>query len=328
MHSEEHYIEYWKKEFFSGRKRKAERGMIHLVTSLGLTSWYSTPPTNDPLFLISVTRKRSDRRTRYCIGYCYAHRKTLVDIILQNFRDNSFTNCKKLLILKEKVYQSFSHREHKTLQKNNIEVWELTDFLRISVKLFLKYEEWVYSGRQRTYTELLDYSELNPLLPKNASIADLGSGGDTSGMVKFLVKSGFKVTTFDRFDMTEDEVKFRYLVTFVKGNFFVDLHKLPPSSFDGVTSILAIFVSEKNTIQEFKSLFNSIQQILKPLGYFFITIGAYDYSRDTFYDIAEETINDLQNVIRSSGFHILKFTRFMDPDITSRNVRILAQKSV
>lgn len=178
---------------------------------------------------------------------------------------------------------------------------------------------------QHIFTEILDYNEFTQYLPKKASVLDIGSGSDTTGMVRFLVSSSFEVTTFDRLAMEEDEMKYLYLDKFVKGDFFKDLQRFPSNKFDGITSILAIFVTEKEGMLEFKALFDSFHYILKPLGYFLITIGAYEYSDDKFIDIAEDSIHNLQNMIKSCGFHILKFSSFMDPDI-DKNIRILAQR--
>jgi SAM-dependent methyltransferase len=317
MHSEEKYVENWKNEFFEGKRRKAAAGFTHLLLALG-TGAYTYLKTIDSLINILITRKKDHQR----VGYCYVCRETSVNRLLENFQNDGYAHCHKILILKKRFYHNLSRTEQRKLKENNIEVWELHNFLHDSVKTFLEYEKWVYKEYQRAYVIKLDYDEFTQLLPKNSSVLDLGSGGDSVGMVKVLVNSGFDVTTFDRVDMVGDEMKFKYLVKFVKGNMFEEVD-FPPNTFAGITSILAIFYTEKRQLNEFKSLFDSFQQILKPGGYFLITIGALQ--NDKFQDIGDETITALKNLISTKGFNIRKVMTFHEPEV-GRNVRILAQK--
>ena len=108
MHSEESYVEYWKQEFFSGPRRRAEIGIIHLATSIGYTSSSSTPPTGNPLFLIFTHQKQAIN------GYCYLHSTTPVKKIIDHFNDYLSLEfyrkhkIRKMLILNNILYNQYA----------------------------------------------------------------------------------------------------------------------------------------------------------------------------------------------------------------------------
>jgi 2-polyprenyl-3-methyl-5-hydroxy-6-metoxy-1,4-benzoquinol methylase len=284
VYTKEDFLTFWKEEFFSRKRQQAEDGLFSLLQGQIPSSQLRGEAPYSLINLHICPRKDSHE-----IGYCYVYRATSVDVILQNFSQAYFTNCHKILLLKKNFYRVYSQVEIKKFETNDITVLDFDTFLTGAVKHFFTYEQQVYERLQRPVVMELNYAAFIAKLEQGATVLDLGSGGDTCGIVKTLVNAGCEVTTLDSWKTVGADLIFRYQVRFVEGNLYADLPRLfLPNTFDGITSIHVIFHSEENQWVDFIALFDAFKTILKPEGYFLITIGA---SRSgEFQDLGEEAI--------------------------------------
>ena len=320
VYSEEEFLTFWRKEFFSGKRQQAENGLFSLLTAQFRSS---QSREKSPYSLINL--RISQHKDTQEIGYCYMYKAASADVILRNFSHVFFTDCHKVLLLKNDFVRTYSQTELERFETNNITVRDFDAFLTEAVKHFFAYEQRVYDMQQHPVVLELNYAAFIAKLKQGDTVLDLGSGGDTCGIVKTLVNAGCEVTTLDSWKAVGAELIFRYQVRFVEGNLYEDLlHLFSPNAFDGITSIHAIFHSEKNDWPDFIALFDSLKIILKPQGHFLITIGAARY--DEFQDLGEEAIRYLEDLITARDFTILELTTF-DLPYVGKNIHILAQNA-
>lgn len=120
--------------------------------------------------------------------------------------------------------------------------------------------------------------ELAGLLPKNATILDVGCGAGVP-VAKFLVESGFAVTGIDfSRKMLRLARKNVPEATFIKK----DMTKLDfaVNSFDGLTAFYSIIHVPR---EKHSSLFDSFHRILKPKGIMLVCMGPDEWEATDVY---------------------------------------------
>lgn len=195
------------------------------------------------------------------------------------------------------------------------------------------YEKGNYEGVYRNRQSLNDFEEwffeeLRSNLPAQSSVLDLGSGPGVPYDL-YLVQKGFSVTGIELSRKHLKRAKRNVPeAEYILGDFLN--HPFNPLHYDGVIALYSLFHIPRERHQE---LLSKVGALLKPKGYFLITVGTEDTpykERQSFCGAAMAWsffgAETNMRMIAESGFTILKMANEKDFGSAESHLWVLAQK--
>lgn len=195
------------------------------------------------------------------------------------------------------------------------------------------YEKGDYGGVYRNRQSLNGleegfFEELRLNLPAQSSVLDLGSGPGVPYDL-YLVQQGFSVTGIELSRKHLKQAKKSVPeAEYILGDFLN--HSFAPRHYDGAIALYSLFHIPRERHQE---LLSKIHALLKPKGYFLITVGTEDTpykERQSFCgaEMAWSFFDAETNMkmIVGSGFTILKTANEKDFGSAESHLWILARK--